>query len=517
MMDEHNPLKISEPYTKEQLSALKSVPHPSGSTYGVPSFSNWAEWDRARSFDYQNTKVDYAQKAGSPSASSLIMSGVRWAGSTLPEAPLLVKRTTGDKGESEVVPNHPLVQLWRRPNPYYSGSTMMKGVAFSWIVKGDVYIRKVWNAARTRVTELWYTPHWLIRPRWLGDNRGHYIYGEDDPTAFVNYYEYTPVPGGGAYRLEVPDVIHLRDGINPETRCGQNGIASIMREVFGDNEAANWFAALMENGGVPKFILAADSDLQVDDVKRKEISEAADRASRGDNRNKVLTLSGVKPYKLPFSPDELDLRASRYMSEDRFAAVTGIPAAELELGAGREHSIYNNVRQASERATERFLVPTWNHIAEELTVQLLPDFTSGEKSLLSIKGYDGWVVKTAGESIYVTHDLSKVRALQEDEDAKHKRVQGDYTNKICDLAEARSQLNYDVRDEHKEVFYSAERVTVSANAQPPSGQLPAMPTPTKAVPPDDVVDEAVSWWGDRAPEGAKDLITAVSSNGKGHS
>lgn len=471
-----NFLGIHEPYTHAQLDALKSVPHPAGGGY-VQTFANWDEWGRGGRVGFNGTQTDYASKVGDPSASSLVMAGVRWAGNTMPEPPVQVKKTTGKKGESEVIPNHPLAQLWRRPNPYYSGRTLMKGIASSWLIKADAYVRKVWDKGHTRPTELWYVPHWLIKPRWVGDNKGGWLYGpeSDDPNAFIAYYEFDD-GRGRKYRLEVDQVIHFRDGVNPETRCGENKLFSILREIYGDNEAANWFGALMANGGVPKFILAADPDLDLTAEKRAEISQATQQASTGDNRNKVLTLSGVKPYKLPFTPEELDLRASRYMSEDRFCAVTGIPAVELELGAGRESSIYNNVRQASERATERFLKPAWEHIAEELTVQLLPDFVGGGKSLVSVKGYDGWAIKAGGEELYVTHDLSKVSALQEDQDALHSRVVGDYKGGIIMRSEARSALGYGPSDETNEdadkVFFSDTAPSVAGGDNPGSGVRP---------------------------------------------
>lgn len=505
----------------------KSLTHPSAG-YGVSSYGSWANWDRSAFGGYQGTREDFASKVGDLSLSSLVRSGTRWAGNTLPEAPVQVKKTTGKKGESEVVPNHPLTQLWRRPNPFYSGSTMMKGFAFSWITKGDVYVRKVWNTARTRVVELWYEPHWLIRPRWLNDNRGAYIFGEgDDPNAFITYYELDRM--GQKYRVELSDVIHFRDGINPETRCGHNGIASILREIYGDNEAANMFAALMANDGIPKVILVADPDVDIAPDKLKELTDDVNRKSTGDNRRKAMALSGVKPYKLPWSPDELDVRSSRYMSEDRFCAVTGIPAVELELGAGRESSIYNNVRQASERATERFLCPTWDHIGEELTVQLLADFEGREKALTSVKSlvpHRGqlitemrtcWAVKAAdGSMTYVEHDLSKVRALAEDQDALHERVGKDYQSGIIMRSEARSALGYGPSDEADEeadkVFFKDAQ---PAQTQPDNLQPP--PVKSAQTPKAEVVDEVVDFFDAKlAPEGAVGILSAkVVMNGNG--
>lgn len=475
-----NFLGIYEPFKAAQLKAL--TPHPGGGSTYAPSYSSWGEWDRdLRGAAFMGTRTDYSAKVGDPRASSLIMAGVRWAGSTLPEAPLLVKQSDGTKGASEVIPNHPLVALWRRPNPYYSGSTLMKAFAFSWITKGDVYIRKVWNDSRTKVVELWYEPHWLIRPRWIGDGQSAYIAGEmDSPDKFITYYELDR--GAKKYRLETSDVIHFRDGLNAETRCGQNGIAAILREVFGDNEAANYFAQLMANGGVPKFILSADPELELDGETQRRVAAEAQRQSEGDNRGKVMVLSGVKPFKLPWSPEEMDMRASRYMSEDRFAAVTGIPAVEMELGAGRESSIYNNVRQASERATERFLVPAWNHIAEELTVQLLPDF--GENP-----------------SLYVTHDLSKVRSLAEDDTAHSERVVKEYQGGIITLNEARSMRNMEPI-EGGDIFKETQPRVMEEPPGKPDLRL------VKSLPEESEIDEAVSWFDSVAPPAARGILDA---------
>lgn len=478
-MDGQNPLGIYAPISEAQIKALRGdVPHAGTGTSLVPSYSSWSAWDSARHGPgFDGTRVNYAERAGDPSASSLIMSGVRWLGSTLPEAPLRVMEGTDAKGDSQTVDNHRLTQLWRRPNPYYSGATLMKAFAFSWITKGDVYIRKVRDDLG-RVTELWYEPHWAIRPRWYGDNAGEFIAREgDDPSAFVAYYEVTR--DIRRHRKEVKDIIHFRDGLNAETRCGHNGIFAILREVFGDNEAANMYAALMSNDGIPKFILVADPDVEMDEPTRKAVESEANRASTGDNRGKVMALSGVKPYKLGWSPKELDLRATRYMSEDRFAAVTGIPAVELELGAGAEHSIYNTVRQAAERATERVLCPLWNYIQDELVVQLLPDFEPGERAVAEVKTWqvrDGlawygpgqcFAIKSArtGKSVYVEHDLSKVRALQEDEDGKAKRLGQLYRDGVIMRSEARSGMGYgpsvEGDDEADKVFAVASTVTLT--------------------------------------------------------
>jgi hypothetical protein len=102
-----------------ETKALTSIPQQQG--YGVvPVYSSWADWDKALS----SQTINYKNEVGDPSGSSLIMAAVRWLGNTLPEAPIAVKENKGAKGESQEIPDHPLVHLLRRPNGFYSGSSL---------------------------------------------------------------------------------------------------------------------------------------------------------------------------------------------------------------------------------------------------------------------------------------------------------------------------------------------------------------------------------------------------------
>lgn len=440
-----NPLGIYEPFSKEQVKALTAVPQSRSTGFGAPVYSSWTAWDAVRYGQFAGSNLDYAQLVGDLSQSSLVMSGVRWLGNVLPGAPLTVKESTGSKGKSQVVSNHPLVKRWRRPNKYYSGSTMLKGFAYSWILNGNAYFLKVWNKAATQVVELWWEPHFSIKPRWVNDGQGAYIFREgDDSNAFINYYELDR--NGSKFRIEVSDVIHFRDGFDPlNNRLGLSRIGAILREVYGDGEAANYAARLAGGSGVPPFVMTIDKELETQQEDIDGIERRLIRKTSGDRKGEPMVVVGAKVEKLGTDPDKMDLRGGHRFAEERYSAVTGIPAVALELGAGHEHSIYNNVKQADERAYEACLLPLYTHLEEELNVQLLEDF-EGEDS-----------------DRYCRFDLSGIRALQEDEDAKHTRVWGDFKSNIIDMAEARSQLGLEVRNEHKGIFWSNQGVSLNTS------------------------------------------------------
>jgi hypothetical protein len=137
---------------------------------------------------------------------------------------------------------------------------------------------------------------------------------------------------------------------------------------------------------------------------------------------------GAKLVSHGFSPEQMDLRVLHQVPEERIAAVLGIPAAVVGLGAGLEHSIYNNVRQAEEHFTERKLGAMWADISDTLNLQLLPDFTSDR-------------------SVRLEFDTDDVRALSEDKDAQALRLKTLVETGILDTDEARAEIGREPRPE----------------------------------------------------------------------
>lgn len=392
---------LSDEMYQEAKALAGGLPFPGqgGGMSNYPIYSSWNSWDSAMDQRFAGTKgrnfLDYANKIGDLSTNSLLVAAIRWLGNAIQEAPLVVKENEeGGKGESKPVDKHPLVKLWNKPNDYYSGSTLRKAIAFSWIMNENAYIIKNFNEAGTEPLELWWEPHWTIRPVW-----------PQDGSEFISYYE---VNRNGTWIGPIPveNVIHLRDGLNPyNQREGFSGLPSVFPELYADGEAAGYYASLLGGSAVPPFLISIDKDMRMNQLEMDQFTEEIINKTTGKRKGEPIVSKGSKVYKLAHTPKELDLRESRYMAEDRFCAVMGIPAVVLELGSGQAHSIYNNVKQAEERAWDAYISPMLKQIQEELTVQLLRDWDDPETT-----------------NRYCEHDKSKVQALQEDEDKKATRL-----------------------------------------------------------------------------------------------
>lgn len=439
------------------LESTKSLPpFPSyGSGWGTSqmfqSEQAWDSWiDTQIGLNSANNIEKYRALVGDLSQNSLMCAAIRFLGDSIAPVKLQVKQMSdedgdGQKGESKPIPKHPLPLLWKKPNKYYSGSTMSRGIAFSLVLSSNAYILKNYNDAETEVLELWWEPHWTIRPVWPIDG-----------SEFIAYYEVNRA--GMWYPIDLKNVIHIRQGLHPyNQRLGFSGNDSILPELYGDQQAAQYYATLMGGSGVPGFMVSIDKDMKVDQTKVDALEKQIVRKTTGDKKGQPLVLKGAKAYKLAFNPKEIDLRSSRFSAEDRFCAVQGIPAVVLELGSGMAHSIYKNVAEAQKRAWTNYVIPKLQMIEEELNTHLLPDFikTKDTLQLKATKVVDKQVAAKDSPApiddqrdteLFCEYDLTKVEALQEDIDTKAKRLEALYISGAIMRSEVRSGLNYGPSD-----------------------------------------------------------------------
>lgn len=430
-------------------AAYKSLRFPAPTPPNIVSvFPTWADFDQAVNqllIGFKGTQRDYATAVGDLTMSSLMMAAVTAVGSSASEAELQVREQRGN--EEVVVDDHEMVKLWYRPNPFYDSATMMKAVSTSWVITDNAYILKERND-EGRVKELWYEPHNTIRAAYPSDG-----------SEFISHYEVQRGPDW--LPRPVTDVIHFRNGLDPANpRYGLASTPAIFRELFGDNASANWYANLMENDAGFRYFLSIDNkagELGQEDIEN--IKKLLMAQITGDKKFTPPIITNAEPKKLQFSPEELDLRLQRYLAEERFCAVKNIPGVVMELGSAGEHSIYNNVSEGQQRFTNNYLVPYWKHIAETLTHGLLRDFDDNPDH-------------------YAFFDTSEVKALKEDENAMHKRVNGDYLAGIITRAEARRAISLDATDADKVYFVPKGGATQAMDAEPPKDA--AAPSTTTA-------------------------------------
>ncbi len=383
------------------------------------------------------TQFNYAREIGDGRRSNIIMACVGWMARNFPEAPVQVVDDNAE-GLEEVVPRHAMTLKLRRPNPHYSGVLLWMATIPDLLLNGNAY----WAIVPARggdVAEFWWIPSWMVEPKW-----------PDSGLGYISHYDYRP-DGINPIRVEPKELVHFRYGLDPNnTRLGAGTLPSLVREVFTDEEAANFTAAILRNLGVPGVFIAPDGpDSEVSPEDADATREKYAATFGGDERGGAFIMSGpTKVTRLSFSPQELDLKALRRIPEERVSAVIGIPAIVAGLGAGLDRSTFANMAEAREMAWEGGIVPLQRLLAADLDIQLLPHFSESQTE-------------------QTRFDVSKVRALQEDENKKATRwaemVRGGYAQ----VAEARAAQGLEVQEADKVYLRSVTILEVPAGQPQP--------------------------------------------------
>jgi len=332
------------------------------------------------------------REVGDPRSNSAVEAVIGWIARNFPEAPIEVLQVDGE--ELTAIPLHPMVRLIEKPNPYYSGQLLWLMTILSKLATGNAYWRKIRNENGVPV-ELWWIPNPWLKPIWPKDG-----------SAYLSHYEYRPDPNAPKEIVPVDDIVHFREGIDPDNyRLGRSRLYSLLREIYTDNEAARYTAAILRNLGVPGLIVAPKTpDTQVDAV---EIERVVDERFTGQNRGRTMTLTAPADVTIVgFSPDKMNLRDLRRIPEERISGVYGVAAIVAGLGAGLDRSTFANFAEARQAAYEECCIPMQRDTSAELEVQLLPDFHTTAQL----------------EKLDVAFDVSKVRVLADDADALVKRV-----------------------------------------------------------------------------------------------
>jgi HK97 family phage portal protein len=403
------------------------------------------------------TKINYRAEVADPTRNSIVIAVVGWIARNFPEAPVQITRG------AEVVSAGPtgagrLLQLLERPNPYFSGVLLWMATVVDLFTSGNAYWLKVRSGAggpTDRVLEYWWIPSRMLRPIWPTDG-----------STFISGYVYTV--DGREYFIPKHNVFHLRDGIDPENqRLGLSKLASLFREIYTDDEAANFTAQLLTNLGVPGVVIAPSNTAPANVKSDPEsVKQKFAETFGGDRRGQPLVLTSPTDVKvLSFNPEQMQLRELRKVPEERITAVFGVSAIVAGLGAGLDRSTFTNFGEARKAAYQESVIPLQRLIAAEIEVQLLPDWADTEST-----PHD------------VGFDTSKASALQEALDAVWKRNESAAKVGLLMRSEFKRSVGLEAAPTDDVYIIPGNYVILPAGATPPSPTAPAPAQPATIQP-----------------------------------
>jgi len=357
---------------------------------------------------------DYRTEAGALWENSIVLAGINWISTTLPEAKLGIAEPGGHAFDFA----HPAVRLVQRPNPDAAGNDLWPGTILSLVVDGNAYWRKV-RSRSGKVMELWNVPYYRIEPVW-----------PDDGSKFIAGYRMRV--NGKDIIFPKNDIVHFRNPV-PDPMNERKGIAPLkaaLREICIDNESATFTAALLRNSGIPGALLSPEGtsnegrELIFEQRQREDLVALWKSKFTGDHRGEpFVSPIPMKVQPFSFNPQQMLVDRVTDRPEERICALLNLPPVVLGLGTGLRNSNNRASYGESRRAAyESNIIPTQDHLARQLSAQLLPDFEADESNLAF-----GW-------------DRSGIEILRESEDSRFARATQAFAAGIMTREEARELL-----------------------------------------------------------------------------
>ncbi|HXT34768.1 MAG TPA: phage portal protein [Chloroflexota bacterium] len=369
----------------------------------------------------------------------------------------------GANGKAEEVPNHPLLDLFEAPNPFMSRYQLIATLVMFRAVAGNAYLEKTRSAAG-KVVQLW-----PLRP--------DRVFVLPDRQKHIGGWEYRLE--GEVFSLAATQVIQTRTRNALDDYYGLPPLAVCAERVDTDSMMRAFTLAFFRNAGVPAGLLNITK--QVTTAERQIIRDKIRGETGGpQNWHQMLVLDNTEasytPMGMPLGASGIVLPELDEISEARLAMAFGIPLEVIGARLGMIHGNRSTMEAARGSLWDETLIPLYQELAADLSRGMKPEYDD-----------------TADEFDFLEFDLSTVKALQEDEDAKHDRVRKDVEAGILSVQEARAILGHEQEYEKDALLMLGSRIqpmlaaaaVEGAPAQQAGGDTvsdPAAPPPAAAGP-----------------------------------
>lgn len=366
--------------------------------------------------------------------------------------PRLVAIKVNAAGKPEQIKDHPVLDLFEHPNPFMSGESLIAGLGMYRDIGGNAYLEKVRSAAG-KIVELW-----PLRPDRM------WVIPDANPNIHLRGWEYKL--GADSTFLPARDVMQWKSRNPLDDWYGLPLFRPAAMRI--DTAAAMrlFTMAFFNNAAVPAGLLTFEK--QIGAAEAHMIRDRFRNDLGGANAHGVLTLGGVgsgntvtyTPMGLPMGERGIAMPELDEILDAKTAMPSGVPLELIGARLGMIHGNRSTMKEARAGFWDETLTPICRDLAATLTMALQPEY---------------------GDFDYLEFDLSTVKALQEDQDAKHKRIRDDMLCGMISVQEARVERGNDADFEPGAILVMPDNISGLPADQldaPPPAPQPAL-TPGK--------------------------------------
>lgn len=294
-----------------------------------------------------------------------------------------------EENRTEVV-SHAALDLWNRPNPYYTRQELVESSQQHNDLTGEAY----WVVGRSQTGSdlMRQIPLslWCVRPDRI-DPVPH-------PTEFLSGYVYTG-PNGEKVPLDLDEIVQIRMPHPLDPYRGLGPVQSILTDLDATRYSAEWNRLFFVNSAEPGGVIEVDKTLSDDEFNslRSRWNENHKGVARA---HRVAILEHGKYVDRSLSQKDMQFAELRDVSRDVIREAFGFPKAML----GVSDDVNRAVAEAQEVVFARWLVvPRLERIKAALNNDLLPLF--GPETTVGLEfDYDNPVPE---DKVAETDDLVK--------------------------------------------------------------------------------------------------------------
>ncbi len=263
------------------------------------------------------------------------------------------------------VHEHPLVDLLHRPNPLMGGADFFQNVIINKIITGNSFILA---APKGMPKELY-----ILNSEKVTIEKGNNIF----PKSYIyqagdKKIKYIVDPFSGKSQI-----LHLKNYNPYDELTGYSSLAAAHYSIAQHNEASKWNLSMLKNAARPSGALTLKSSGNEPSYLNKEqynqLKEQLDELyTSSSNVGKPLLLQGGLDWKeLSLSPKDMDFIEAKHSNARDIALCLGIPPQLLGIPGD---STYSNMQEARLSLWEETIIPTLDHLIDELNNWLIPMF-----------------------------------------------------------------------------------------------------------------------------------------------
>lgn len=330
----------------------KALPRPgslypaqsNGIAYGGPlTFPGWEKYEAQVQGDRQQRRA---------MMSPWVYSNIAAIAREFSAAQLVVKERDGEDLTDAI--NHPLEQLWRRPNPVMSRTFIAEYWVVSRLLFGESYLFLAPKG--NTIGEMWPVPAQFMSP-------------VPDENLVIREYRYQTRPDAKPVMIPSEYVVYSRT-VNPFNLLrGLSPLTAALLAVDADLAMAEWNRNFFSKfNAVPHAVISLKPDVLDTDFLRFR-QELFDFFGGGQRRTMVARGGDVDVKVFGASQKEMDFLAGREMSKEEIDRVFGIPEGYWSADATRANSSH-----ASGALVNNVIWPLLVTLAEDLQNVLVPEW-----------------------------------------------------------------------------------------------------------------------------------------------